>query len=486
MQPHAYIAYTRKSFMPFPSITFIFLFFPITLILYYILPRKKWRTIVLVATSLGFFIFADPTHIHVLILSILINYFGGRLIGKVKDQKNGKLARTYMWIGVLLNLLLLGFYKYTGFFLDIISTILPININHTDPALPLGISFFTFSGISYLLDVYNGINPSEKNLISFSAYMIMFPKLLQGPITRFIEVKDAFNGPKFTPLSIMEGVRRFIGGLAKKVILADSLNVATNQIFTANFNQMGAGLAWFGIIAYTLQIYLDFSGYTDMAIGIGQILGFKFPENFNYPYISRSLTDFWRRWHITLGSWFRTYLFIPLEFARKKEKFLRQQSNLLIVFFLTGLWHGANWNFVIWGVFYGVILAIEASGFNKLLRKINPFFQHFYSIVIIVMGWVFFRITDIKQWGAFFKALIGMNGWTNDVTFRSLNILFYIPFIIPGILFSLPYMHQFGEKVKSKMGKALLTLDLGYIALFLFTLTYIVSKGFTAFMYLDF
>jgi len=472
--------------MPFSSITFIFLFLPISLILFYIIPRKGWRNVVLVSTSLVFFAWADPTHIHVLFISILINYFWGRLIGKAMDREAEKTAKTHLGIGVLLNVLILGFYKYTGFSLEILEAVFPITISNTGPTLPLGISFFTFSGISYILDIYNEVNPPERNLFRFSSYLIMFPKLLQGPITRFIQIKNALINPNFIPLEIMQGVRRFIGGLAKKVILADSLSIATTKIFDSNFPELGAGIAWFGIIAYTLQIYLDFSGYTDMAIGIGQMLGFKLPENFNFPYISRSISEFWRRWHITLGAWFRTYLFIPLEFARKREKFLRQQSNLLIVFLLTGLWHGASWNFVIWGAYYGVILAIEASGFGKVLKKAVPFIQHSYTLILIMVGWIFFRITEIQSWGSFFGALFGANGWRNAVTFRSLNILFYIPFLLPSILFSLPTMHQMWQKVKAKGGKVLLFMDLIYMLLFLLTLTFILSKGFNPFMYAEF
>jgi len=314
----------------------------------------------------------------------------------------------------------------------------------------------------------------------------MFPKLLQGPITRFVQIKDELLAPNFIPLQIMEGVRRFIGGLAKKVILADSLSIATNKIFSANFQDVGAGLAWFGLIAYSLQIYLDFSGYTDMAIGLGQMLGFKLPENFNFPYLSRSISDFWRRWHITLGAWFRTYLFIPLEFARKRAKILRQQSNLLIVFLLTGLWHGASWNFVIWGAYYGVILAIEASGFGKKLKKAIPLIQHSYSLILITIGWIFFRITDVQKWSSFFGALLGANGWSNIVTFRSLNILFYIPFVIPAVVFSFPLMYNLEEKAKAKGGIQTLVMDTIYILLFLFTITFILSKGFNPFMYAEF
>ena len=472
--------------MPFSSITFIFVFLPILLVLFYIIPKRGWKNIVIVFASLAFFGWSDPTHIHILLLSVVVNYLAGRLIGQSIDKQSARSARGYMWAGVLVNLLLLVFYKYTGFFLTSLQAVFPIKIAYQRQALPLGISFFTFSGISYILDTYNEVTPPEKNLIRFSAYLVMFPKLLQGPITRFIQVKDSLTNPKFDSLLIMQGVRRFIGGLAKKVLLADSLNMATTKIFEGNFSDMGAGLAWFGLIAYTLQIYLDFSGYTDMAIGIGNMLGFKLPENFNFPYISKSISDFWRRWHITLGAWFRTYLFIPLEFARKKQKTLRQETNLIIVFLLTGLWHGANWNFIIWGLYFGVILAIEASFLGKRLKKAPAFIQHFYSIALIMLGWIFFRITNIQNWGPFFSSLLGLNGWTSLITFRSLNILFYIPFLLPAVLFSLPVFSRIGEKIKEKGGGKLLVLDIVYLGLFLFTLTYILSKGFTSFMYAQF
>ena len=472
--------------MPFSSITFLFLFLPITLILYYVFPRKGWRGVVLVLTSLFFFIWADPTHIHVLLFSILINYLCGKLIGKAQSDKSTKIAKHRLWIGLGLNLIILGFYKYTGFSLKTIESIFNISISYSGPALPIGISFFTFSGISYLLDIYNDVNPPENNLIRFSSYLIMFPKLLQGPITRFSQIKNSLHNPQFIPMDIMQGARRFIGGLAKKVILADSLSVATNLIYSSNFSDMGAGVAWFGLIAYTLQIYLDFSGYTDMAIGIGQMLGMKLPENFDFPYISKSITDFWRRWHITLGAWFRIYLFIPLEFARKKTRHFRQQSNILIVFLLTGLWHGASWNFVIWGLYNGLILAIEASGFGKKLKKTAPILQHTYSLLLIAFGWIFFRITKVSEWGAFWGALLGRNGWSSDITFRSLNILFYIPFLIPALIFATPIFHNIAEKTKAKGGVKLIVLDLIYIVIFIFTLTFIISKGFNPFMYVEF
>lgn len=472
--------------MPFSSITFIFLFLPISLILFYIIPKKGWRNLILVGTSLVFFAWSDPAHIHVLFLSILFNYIIGIQLGSSKNFERKKRRKAYLWLGIFVNLFLLGFYKYTGFFLDIVETLFSLNVNLPQKALPLGISFFTFSGISYLVDIHNQVIHPEMNFIQFTSYLIMFPKLLQGPITRYTQIKNDFENHKFDSLELMEGARRFIGGLAKKVILADSLSIATNKIFSADFDKIGMSIAWFGLFAYTLQIYLDFSGYTDMAIGVGKMFGFKFPENFNFPYISKSISDFWRRWHITLGAWFRTYLFIPLEFSRKKVKVFRQQTNLLIVFLLTGFWHGASWNFIIWGLYYGLILVIESSGLNKVLKKTAPIIQHLYAFLLIMIGWVFFRIVSIQQWKPFFGALFGANGWRNLITFRSLNILFYIPFLIPSILFSLPYMNQLAMKIKERDDKLLILLDVGHLVLFLFTITFILSKGFTAFMYAEF
>lgn len=472
--------------MSFSSITFIFLFLPFTLITYYVIPKKGWHNFILVSASLVFFAWSDPAHLHVLLFSILINYLFGLIIDKHMVNNSGGNTNNLLWIGVSINLLVLGFYKYTGFFVDIIEALFSTSINYSQNSLPIGISFFTFSGISYLVDIYNRQNSAERNFLQFTSYLVMFPKLLQGPITRFSQIKDNLEKPKFNLVDLMEGARRFIGGLAKKVILADNLSVATNKIFDSNFNEMGLGLAWFGLFAYTLQIYLDFSGYTDMAIGVGKMLGFNFPENFNFPYVSKNISEFWRRWHITLSTWFRTYVFIPLEFSRKKVKNFRQQSNLLIVFFLTGLWHGASWNFIIWGLYYGLILVIESSGFSKKLKKVVPAIQYGYTFLLIMIGWVFFRIVSINQWGPFFSALLGFNGFSGNITFRSLNILFYIPFLIPSILFSLPFMHKLSEKIKAKKDSSIILLDIVYLTLFIFTVTFILSKGFTPFMYAEF
>jgi alginate O-acetyltransferase complex protein AlgI len=472
--------------MPFASIHFLFIFFPIVLLLFYILPYRKWRNIVLVLASLFFLGWADPTHLPIIVASVLINYVYGFLIGLFQDKNETFASRIHMWIAVLINLLILCLYKYLGFIDENIQALIQIPLNIKAQILPLGISYFTFSGISYILDVYNGVEKAEKNVFRFSAYMIMFPKLLQGPITRLGQVKNELLNPHFITEEVMQGVRRFVVGLAKKVILADSLAIVANKVFDADLFRISAGVAWYGLIAYTLQIYFDFSGYTDMAIGLGRIFGFKLPENFNYPYISLSITDFWRRWHMSLTNWFRTYLFIPLEFMRKKEKGFRQQSNILIVFLLTGLWHGASWNFVIWGGYFGLILAIEASGFGKFLKKSPRFMQHIYSLALVMLGWIFFRLTSIQNWGLFIRALFGANGWTGASTLRTLNILFYIPIVILALLFCLPLVSKMENKILIKFGFMRVFVDIVYLGLFVLAISYLLSNGFTSFLYAQF
>jgi alginate O-acetyltransferase complex protein AlgI len=472
--------------MPFASIHFVFLFLPITLFLYYVIPNRYWKNFILVYASFFFFAWSDPTHIPLLFASILINYLFGLLIDLFTGKNHSLASRITMWIAVIINILILGFYKYLGFFGDNIQALFKIELDIKTQVLPLGISYFTFSGISYILDIFRGVEKAEKNILRFTSFLVMFPKLLQGPITRFGQVKNELLNPHFVMDDVLQGVRRFIMGLAKKVIIADSLAIAANKVFDGSLSKIGADVAWFGLIAYTLQIYFDFAGYTDMAVGLGMIFGFKLPENFNFPYISRSISEFWRRWHMSLTAWFRTYLFIPLEFARKKEKFLRQQSNILIVFLFTGLWHGASWNFVIWGGYFGLILAVEASGFGKILKKAPRFVQHFYSIALIMLGWIFFRLTDIKDWGPFFKALFGGNGWTGLENLRSYRILYYIPIVILAIVFSTSLLHTLETKLQLKSGVARIIMDVVYLAVFGLVICYMLSNGFSSFLYAQF
>jgi alginate O-acetyltransferase complex protein AlgI len=473
--------------MPFASIHFIFLFLPIFILMYFVIRNRTWKNLVLVGASLVFFAWTDLIHLPILLASVLLNYCFGLLIQHLNNTEKLKASQWVRVIAVVLNLLILAFYKYLGFFGDVIASLSGMEFALKEPTLPLGISYLTFSAISYLLDVYRGAEIAEKNFLKFSAYLVMFPKLVQGPITRYKEVRSRLESPTRPLLDdVSNGIRRFIIGLAKKVLLADSLAIAASKVFGADLGKIGAGVAWFGLIAYTLMIYFDFSGYTDMALGLGQMLGFKLPENFNFPYISRSVTEFWRRWHMSLTAWFRNYVFMPLEFKRRKVKHLRQQTNILLVFLLTGLWHGAGWNFIIWGAYFGLILALEASGFEKLLKRIPRVFQHVYTIALIMLGWVFFRLSSLSDWGRFLGALFGSHGWTGLETMRSLNILFYIPVVVIAIVFCIPLFTRIRENASVRPMWVSMLLDLGSTALFILCVAYILSNGFQAFMYAQF
>lgn len=472
--------------MSLSSIHFIFIFLPAALFFYYILPFSNWKNGILVFFSLLFFSWADLTNLPILVLSVFVNYGFSLLIGHFKKTNKTKASRVTMWIGVFANLSLLIFYKYLGFFIHTISTILPVNMELREQILPLGISYFTFTGISYILDTYFGFEKPEKNILRFSVYMIMFPKLLQGPITRYKEIKETLSKSNFVLDNLLEGARRFILGLSKKVIIADSLAIVAHRVFDGNLNRLGADLAWYGLIAYTLQIYFDFAGYTDMAIGLGRMFGYKLPENFNFPYVCRSVADFWRRWHLSLTAWFRNYVFIPLEFARKKTKHLRQPSNIFIVFLLTGLWHGASWNFIIWGGYFGLILGIESGRFGKWLKKTPIVFQHFYSIIIVMFGWMFFRLTNLNDWGPFIQALFGKNGWIGVENLRTLNVLKFFPILIFGIILSLPIFSNLIKKLNQNHEFTKLVMDVVYVSLFIISVAYILSNGFTSFMYAQF
>lgn len=472
--------------MPFSSVHFIFLFLPAFILLYFVSYNHNWKNFVLIAASLIFFAWTDLVHLPILIASVLLNYYSGLIIQKLNTSEKTKASRWVKNATVVLNLLILAFYKYLGFFSELITSTGITGLQLKQPTLPLGISYLIFSAISYIIDIYNGSETAEKNLLKFGAYLVMFPKLVQGPITRYVQVRSGSERSKPLLEDLSNGVRRFIIGLAKKVLLADGLAIASSKVLGADLVKIGADVAWFGLITYTLMIYFDFSGYTDMALGLGQMLGIKLPENFNFPYISRSISEFWRRWHMSLTAWFRNYVFFPMEFKRRKVKRMRQQTNIMLVFLLTGLWHGAGWNFIIWGAYFGIILAFEASGFEKILKKIPRFFQHVYTIGLVMLGWIFFRLSSLSDWGKFLSALFGGNGWTSLVTMRSLNILFYIPLVFIAIVFSLPLFDFFAKKtyIKPKWVNAL--LDLGLIAIFVLSVAYILSNGFQAFMYAQF
>ncbi len=470
--------------MLFPSLAFIFIFLPLLILLYFINRSSLYRNILLLLASLFFYAWGEPVFVILLASMILINWQAALRIQKNREKENSTGALITA-IAIGLNLLPLIFLKiiaashWNFAWLQSIRRIFP------ELTLPLGISFFTFLAISYLVDVKRGEIDADPSLLRMANYMAFFPKLLQGPITRYGEMKTTLENPRSNPDEIAEGARRFITGLAKKVIVADNLAVVVGKIFAAEFSSLSAGLAWYGLLAFTVQIYLDFSGYSDMAIGLGRILGFKLPENFNHPYLSRSIADFWRRWHMSLMNFFRTYIFMPLEIARRKEIHFRQQSNLLIVFLVTGFWHGISANFILWGVYFGIISVLETSFLGKWLKKLPVVFQNLYALALILIGWVFFKIESIANWGPFFKALLGLNDPSPLVTLRTLNILMYIPLLVLGLVGCTPLIRNLYERMRADKVLAI-AADVLLAGLFILCTAITVSGSYQAFLYSEF
>ncbi len=377
--------------MVFSSPIFLFLFLPVMLLLVTFLPTR-WKNVVLLVSSLFFYYWGERIFTFVMVLSIGWNYVSALMIDKAHDE----IGRKWMLVlGITVNLLAIGYFKYGNFIIENLNELgLRIQLMK-DIHLPIGISFFTFQSVSYLIDVYRKQTQANKDPIAVALYISLFPQLIAGPIVRYVDVKKEIEDRVVTVNLFALGIERFIVGLAKKIIIANTLAYVADQVFSLPESQLGTPLAWLGIICYTFQIYFDFSGYSDMAIGLGRMLGFKFLENFNYPYIARSIKDFWRRWHISLSTWFRDYLYIPLGGSRVKVN--RIYLNLLIVFFLTGLWHGASWNFIVWGLFHGLFLVLERLGLEKLLKRCWRPLQHIYTILIVLIGWVFFRTESLTE-----------------------------------------------------------------------------------------
>jgi len=377
--------------MVFSSPTFLFFFLPITLLLNFLFQKYKLRNTVLLLLSLFFYIFGEGELVLMMLASITVNFF----LGKWIEKKNSKKA---LAIGVAINLLILVINKYTNFFIENINILLTgLDISPVDSIyikLPVGISFYTFQSISYLIDVYRKNNKAQKNFVDLALYVSLFPQLIAGPIVRYKDIAHQLKSRVLTFGQFAYGIERFIIGLGKKVIIANSLAVVADVIFDLNTSQIDSYTAWLGIIFYSLQIYFDFSGYSDMAIGLGHMLGFKFLENFNFPYISKSIKEFWRRWHISLSLWFRDYLYISLGGNRGGK--YKTYRNLFIVFLLTGLWHGASWNFIIWGLIHGAFIIIERLGFDMVLSK-TSFIQHIYTLIVVITAWVFFRIENFSD-----------------------------------------------------------------------------------------
>ena len=390
--------------MVFSSTIFLCVYLPLVLLGYYICP-KKGRNLFLLIASLVFYAWGEPKYVFLMIFSILVNYIFGRLMDKHRENK--KRLKLMLVLSVVIDIGLLSVFKYTDFIITNVNAIFGANFDLLNIALPIGISFYTFQAMSYTIDVYRNDVRVQKNLIDFGMYITMFPQLIAGPIVRYADVQDQLADRSVTTADFSEGVMRFVVGLGKKVLLANQMGAVWSEIYALG-GDVSALMAWTGAIAYTFQIYFDFSGYSDMAIGLGRMFGFKFPENFRYPYQSVSITDFWRRWHITLSTWFKEYLYIPL--GGNRRGLARQALNLLIVWSLTGFWHGAGWNFVMWGLYYFVILFIEKLFLLKALDKLPKFFRHVYALLLIIIGWVIFASDDVSVLLPYLGSMFGANG----------------------------------------------------------------------------
>ncbi|MBB6454563.1 alginate O-acetyltransferase complex protein AlgI [Salirhabdus euzebyi] len=382
--------------MVFSSPVFLFVFLPVVLIGYFLI-RNRYKNIFLLIASLFFYSWGEPKYVLIMLLSIAINYFFGALVENYIDKKN--LAKKIVAVAIIANLGILAFYKYLNFIVENINILIvkigmePIYLEPID--LPIGISFFTFQALSYVVDVYRRESRAQKNPLDLALYISLFPQLVAGPIVRYGDVAEQIKNRITQMEDINYGVKRFIIGLGKKVLIANPMGKIADEIFSLSGGDLSSGLAWLGIICYSLQIYYDFSGYSDMAIGLGRIFGFKFLENFNYPYISKSIKEFWRRWHISLSTWFRDYVYIPL--GGSKTTRFNTYRNLLIVFIITGFWHGASWNFIIWGLFHGFFLVIERIGFGLVLERVWTPIKYLYTLLIVMIGWVFFRSETLDE-----------------------------------------------------------------------------------------
>lgn len=417
--------------MVFSSLVFMFAYLPITLLAYYLVPRQG-RNIFLFIVNLIFYGWGEPKLVLLMVFNIFFNYIGGWLVDKYRaDAKKKKL---FLILTCVLDVGILAVFKYTGMITETLNMLPFLNIPELQISLPIGISFYTFQTMSYVIDVYRDDAPVSKNFINFGTYVALFPQLIAGPIVRYRDVAEQLVNRRETLEMFTKGVKLFMVGLAKKVIIANTMGTLTTNIF-ATTDENGVVGTWVGMIAYTFQIYFDFSGYSDMACGLGNMMGFEFLKNFNYPYIAKSITDFWRRWHISLSTWFKEYVYIPLGGNRKGVK--RQILNLLIVWGLTGLWHGAAYNFVLWGLYYGLLLILEKFVLKKFLDRLPSFVQHIYTLFIIIIGWGLFYFTDVGQLGEFMVDLFNFgNGICGNQAFNL--IMSNLPMLIIAAVASTP------------------------------------------------
>lgn len=452
--------------MVFSSMVFLCVFLPVTYVLHLVIPSVKIKNIILVAASLVFYAYGEPVYVLCMIFSAVLNYFSAYCIGNSEKKK------LFLIINIILNLGVLVFFKYTGFLVEQLDLIFGINIPVPQITLPIGISFFTFQAMSYVIDVYRGNVKAQKNFGKVLLYISFFPQLIAGPIVKYHDINKEIDDRKVTADESALGLRRFICGLAKKVIIANTMGQAADVFFAADSGDINIITAWIGALAYMMQIYYDFSGYSDMAIGLGRMFGFHFHENFLYPYGSASVKDFWRRWHISLSSWFKEYLYIPLGGNRKGR--FRTCINKIIVFFFTGLWHGANWTFIVWGLFHGTFLLLEE--YIPFIKKFPKLILRFYTLLVVCIGFVIFRADDISQGlfmiGNMFSG-VNMSDSALSLALSQLTPWFIFAFVL-AVIIAAP-IKPVVEKLRLKLGSTAVSLSGKWTAARI--ILYVLSAG---------
>ncbi len=476
--------------MVFSSLTFLFVFLPIVFIVYYAVPKKA-KNVVILVSGLLFYAWGEPIYVLAMILSTFIDYTAGRLIDKYDDKPRVRTA--CLIVSLVMNIGLLGTFKYLGFLINSVNGWFGLNIANPNLPLPIGISFFTFQSMSYTIDLYRRNIKVQKSAVSFMAFVTLFPQIVAGPIVRYEDVQNELDNRSVTEKMLGDGISRFITGLGKKVLIANNIGMLWAQIKAMDYGELSAVTAWLGILAFTFQIYFDFSGYSDMAIGLGKMMGFNFPENFNYPYMSHSISEFWRRWHITLGAWFRSYIYIPLGGNRKGLP--RTIINLLIVWAVTGIWHGASWNFMLWGVYFGVLIILERLFMGKVLEKIPSFFSWLYTFVLVVFGWVMFDAVDTSivdvgemfgQVFAYIGAMFGANGVAMDNTATFAIVNYGVMFAI-CILGSSDMFKNAAEYIRKKAPEWVqYGFPVAQTAVMLASIAYITTSSYNPFLYFNF
>lgn len=458
--------------MVFSSILFIFRFLPMAMILYFLTPTK-FKNLTLLIVSLIFYSWGEPKYFLIMVASIVVDYLVSR--GIEKSRNNKKICILLLSISMIFNLGMLFFFKYFNFFIENVNNILGISLKYVNITLPLGISFYTFQTMSYTIDVFLGKVKAEKNIVNFGAFVCLFPQLIAGPIVKYTDIDFELKYRKIDIIQIQHGIELFIIGLGSKVLIANNIGGFWSEIEGRGFGGVGTIIAWMSVLAFALQIYFDFSGYSLMAIGLGKILGFNFPRNFNYPYISKSITEFWRRWHITLGSWFKEYVYIPLGGNRVGR--LRLYINLFIVWFLTGFWHGASYNFILWGLYFFILISIEKAVLLKVLKN-HKIISHIYSIFFILLGWAIFAVVDLEQLKILLKEMFSIS--------KNSQWIYYIrnygiTFIIAAVLSTPMVKNIYNKLIKSDILKTFILM-----VIFLISIAYLVDATYNPFLYFRF